>query len=113
LDLIETTNQYGVSEVLISSFMAAFIFSCFGAQPLTIAGVTGLYSFVSLNQFLTLEEGPITVFNKTIYTIIESQPDKPNYLHFVGWVYLWAAILHWVTAILNCTLHVSQCALFT
>ncbi|KAJ7920837.1 HCO3 transporter family-domain-containing protein [Mycena leptocephala] len=85
LDLIETTNQYGVSEVLISSFMAAFIFSCFGAQPLTIAGVTG----------------PITVFNKTIYTIIESQPDKPNYLHFVGWVYLWAAILHWVTAILN------------
>jgi len=85
LDLIETTNQYGVSEVLISSFMAAFIFSCFGAQPLTIAGVTG----------------PITVFNKTIYTIIESQPDKPNYLQFVGWVYLWAAILHWITAILN------------
>ncbi|KAJ7175398.1 HCO3 transporter family-domain-containing protein [Mycena filopes] len=85
LDLIETTNQYGVSEVLISSFMAAFIFSCFGAQPLTIAGVTG----------------PITVFNKTIYTIIESQPDKPIYLHFVGWVYLWAAILHWIAAILN------------
>ncbi|KAJ7043835.1 HCO3 transporter family-domain-containing protein [Mycena alexandri] len=85
LDLIETTNQYGVSEVLISSFMAAFIFSCFGAQPLTIAGVTG----------------PITVFNKTIFTIIESQPDKPIYLHFVGWVYLWAAILHWITAILN------------
>ncbi|KAJ7242867.1 HCO3 transporter family-domain-containing protein [Mycena haematopus] len=82
LDLIETTNQYGVSEVLISSFMAAFIFSCFGAQPLTIAG-------------------PITVFNKTIFTIIESRPNKPNYLQFVGWVYLWAAILHWVTAILN------------
>ncbi|KAF7357660.1 hypothetical protein MSAN_01362600 [Mycena sanguinolenta] len=85
LDLIETTNQYGVSEVLISSFMAAFIFSCFGAQPLTIAGVTG----------------PITVFNKTIFTIIESQPNKPNYLQFVGWVYLWAAILHWITAVLN------------
>ncbi|KAJ7645644.1 HCO3 transporter family-domain-containing protein [Mycena polygramma] len=85
LDLIETTNQYGVSEVLISSFMAAFIFSCFGAQPLTIAGVTG----------------PITVFNKTIFTIIESQPDKPVYLHFVGWVYLWAAILHWIAAVLN------------
>lgn len=41
LDLIETTEQYGVAEVLISSFMAAFIFSIFGAQPLTIAGVTG------------------------------------------------------------------------
>ena len=43
LDLIETTNEYGVSEVLLSSFMAAFIFSVFGAQPLCIAGVTGEY----------------------------------------------------------------------
>ncbi|EIW81250.1 hypothetical protein CONPUDRAFT_82277 [Coniophora puteana RWD-64-598 SS2] len=85
LDLIETTQQYGVAEVLISSFMAAFVFSVFGAQPLTIAGVTG----------------PITVFNKTIYDIIEKQPNPPNYLHFVGWVYLWSAIIHWVTAILN------------
>jgi HCO3- transporter family len=42
LDLIETTQQYGVSEVLLSSFMAAFVFSVFGAQPLCIAGVTGL-----------------------------------------------------------------------
>ena len=41
LDLIETTQQYGVAEVLLSSFMAAFVFSVFGAQPLTIAGVTG------------------------------------------------------------------------
>ncbi|KAG2034876.1 HCO3 transporter family-domain-containing protein [Suillus americanus] len=85
LDLIETTQQYTVAEVLISSFMAAFVFSVFGAQPLTIAGVTG----------------PVTVFNKTIYDIINKQPDAPNYLHFVGWVYFWAAIIHWVTAILN------------
>ncbi|KAI3611021.1 anion exchange family protein [Moniliophthora roreri] len=82
LDLIETTREYGVAEVLISSFMAAFIFSVFGAQPLCIAG-------------------PITVFNKTIFDIIESTPDKPVYLHFMGWVYLWAAIIHWITAILN------------
>lgn len=85
LDLIETTQMYGVSEVLMSSFMAAFIFSVFGAQPLTVAGVTG----------------PITVFNKTIYDIIEGESNPPNYLHFIGWVYLWAAIIHWVTAILN------------
>ncbi|KAG2144190.1 HCO3 transporter family-domain-containing protein [Suillus bovinus] len=85
LDLIETTQQYTVTEVLISSFMAAFVFSVFGAQPLTIAGVTG----------------PITVFNKTIYDIIHKQSNAPNYLHFVGWVYLWAAIIHWVTAIFN------------
>ncbi|KAF5382704.1 hypothetical protein D9615_002816 [Tricholomella constricta] len=85
LDLIETTEQFGVAEVLLSSFMAAFVFSVFGAQPLTIAGVTG----------------PITVFNKTIYDIIESQKNPPVYLHFIGWVYLWAAIIHWITAILN------------
>ncbi|KAK7689825.1 hypothetical protein QCA50_006464 [Cerrena zonata] len=85
LDLIETTQQYGVAEVLLSSFMAAFVFSIFGAQPLCIAGVTG----------------PITVLNKTIFDIIERQPDAPNYLQFVGWVYLWGAILHWITAALN------------
>ncbi|KAH9950623.1 anion exchanging protein [Amylocystis lapponica] len=85
LDLIETTQQYGVSEVLLSSFMAAFVFSVFGAQPLCIAGVTG----------------PITVLNKTIYDIIERQPNPPNYLQFIGWVYLWGAILHWITAALN------------
>ncbi|KAI0373814.1 anion exchanging protein [Pilatotrama ljubarskyi] len=85
LDLIETTQQYGVAEVLLSSFMAAFIFSIFGAQPLCIAGVTG----------------PITVLNKTIFDIIERQPDAPDYLQFVGWVYLWGAILHWITAALN------------
>ncbi|EIM81703.1 anion exchanging protein [Stereum hirsutum FP-91666 SS1] len=85
LDLIETTEQYGVSEVLISSFMAAFIFSVFGAQPLCIAGVTG----------------PITVFNQTIFRIMKNQPDAPDYIQFIGWVYLWAAILHWITAALN------------
>ncbi|KAG6887776.1 hypothetical protein C0992_010785 [Termitomyces sp. T32_za158] len=69
LDLIETTAKYGVAEVLLSSFMAAFMFSIFGAQPLTIAGVTG----------------PITVFNKTIFDILEGRDDSPDYLHFIGW----------------------------
>ncbi|KAF8556671.1 hypothetical protein OG21DRAFT_1458883 [Imleria badia] len=85
LDLIETTQQYGVAEVLMSSFMAAFVFSVFGAQPLTIAGVTG----------------PITVFNKTIYDIIQKQPNPPDYLWFIGWVYLWAAVIHWISAAFN------------
>lgn len=47
LDLIETTQQYAVAEVLVSSFMAAFVFSVFGAQPLTIAGVTGMQTSAS------------------------------------------------------------------
>lgn len=40
--LTVVTGQYGVSEILLSSFMASFVFSVFGAQPLCIAGVTGL-----------------------------------------------------------------------
>nr|XP_031860208.1 uncharacterized protein CI109_004340 [Kwoniella shandongensis]KAA5527280.1 hypothetical protein CI109_004340 [Kwoniella shandongensis] len=85
LDLIETTGQYGVQEVLLSSFMAAFVASFFGGQPLLISGVTG----------------PITVFNKTIYDIFENRADAPDYLQFIGWVYLWAAIFHWIAAAMN------------
>ncbi|KZT35614.1 anion exchanging protein [Sistotremastrum suecicum HHB10207 ss-3] len=85
LDLIETTSKYGVEEVLLASFIPAFIFSLFGAQPLVIAGVTG----------------PITVFNKTIFDILQSQTDPPDYLQFIGWVYLWGAILHFIAAIFN------------
>ncbi|KAI0311892.1 HCO3 transporter family-domain-containing protein [Amylostereum chailletii] len=97
LDLIETTEQYGVAEVLLSSFMAAFVFSIFGAQPLCIAGVTG----------------PITVLNKTIFDILEGQPDSPDYLQFIGWVYMWGAILHWVTAILNACNFLKYVTLFS
>lgn len=69
-------------------FIAAGAAAFLGAQPLLISGVTG----------------PITVFNKTIHTIFVKNgsggPDF-NYLHFLGWVYLWGAILHWVTALFN------------
>lgn len=85
LDLIETTGQYGVQEVLLSSFMAAFVASILGGQPLLISGVTG----------------PITVFNKTIFSIFEGKSNAPNYLHFMGWTYLWAAIFHWIAALSN------------
>lgn len=43
LDLIETTGEYGVAEVLLSSAVAAGVFSVFGGQPLCIAGVTGTF----------------------------------------------------------------------
>ncbi|KLT39446.1 hypothetical protein CC85DRAFT_288567 [Cutaneotrichosporon oleaginosum] len=84
LDLIEETGLYGVQEVLLASFMAAFVAAVFGGQPLLISGVTG----------------PITVFNKTIFDIFRGRDDW-NYLHFMGWVYLWGAILHWIAAALN------------
>ncbi len=64
-------------------FMAAFVASFLGGQPLLISGVTG----------------PITVFNKTIYDIFKDQ--DVNYLHFIGWTYLWAAIFHWIGSLMN------------
>lgn len=112
LDLIETTGQTGVQEVLLATvsisldkfvevpslsqsktflgmqFVAAAAAAFLGAQPLLISGVTG----------------PITVFNKTIYDIfVKNGSGGPDfvYLHFIGWVYLWGAILHWVSALLN------------
>lgn len=51
--------------------------------------------------------GPITVLNKTIFDILQRQPNAPDYLQFIGWVYLWGAILHWVTAALNCKSRIS------
>ncbi|TIB81902.1 hypothetical protein E3Q22_00632 [Wallemia mellicola] len=87
-ELQEKTGQYGVNEVLISTFMAAAGFSVLGAQPLTVVGVTG----------------PITVLNTSIYTILNESTGpnpKPNYLQFVGWVYIIAAIMHFFIAIFN------------
>jgi len=53
LDLIETTGKYGVTEVLLSSAMAAGVFSVFGGQPLCIAGVTGTFLCVGTPMSLT------------------------------------------------------------
>ncbi len=47
-------------------------------------------------------KGPISVLNQTIFKILEGRTDSPEYLHFIGWVYLWGAIFHWITAALNC-----------
>ena len=48
------------------------------------------------------------MFNKTIYDITQNRSGAPDYLQFVGWVYLWGAILHWITAILNCEFVISS-----
>lgn len=60
---------------------------------------------LAVDRRTELVAGPITVFNKVIYDIIEKEPNPPVYLHFIGWVYLWGAIFHWITAVLNCTCH--------
>lgn len=87
-ELEQKTGKYGVNEILISTFMAAAAFSIVGAQPLTIVGVTG----------------PITVLNTSMYTIIQEADGpypKPDYLEFVGWVYVISAIMHLLIAVFN------------
>lgn len=42
LDMFDRTHSsYGVNEVLLSTVLAAVVFSLFACQPLTIVGVTG------------------------------------------------------------------------
>ncbi|RMZ82471.1 hypothetical protein DV737_g1966, partial [Chaetothyriales sp. CBS 132003] len=78
-----TQNSFGVNEVLLSSVMACVIFSLFAAQPLVIVGVTG----------------PITVFSYTVYDIVV--PHGYNFFAFMGWIGIWAMIMHWILAITN------------
>ncbi|KXH45332.1 hypothetical protein CSIM01_13555 [Colletotrichum simmondsii] len=85
LDMYRRTGQFfGINEALLSSSLAAVVFSIFSAQPLTIVGVTGL----------------ISLFNFTIYDIIKIY-DVSIYPQFMAWTGIWAAIFHWLVAVLN------------
>ncbi|RYP77631.1 hypothetical protein DL771_000999 [Monosporascus sp. 5C6A] len=85
LDMYRRTGEFfGVNEALFSSALAAIVFSLVGAQPLTIVGVTGL----------------ISLFNFTTYDII-SIYDVSIYPQFMAWTGIWAAIFHWLVAVLN------------
>tara|TARA_R110002003_G_scaffold1005_8_gene22037 strand:- start:3038 stop:3481 length:444 start_codon:yes stop_codon:yes gene_type:complete len=85
LDMYRRTGQFfGINEALLSSAMAAMVFSLLACQPLTIVGVTGL----------------IALFNYTIYDII-TMYDPSIYPAFTAWVGIWAAIFHWVVAFGN------------
>lgn len=81
-----TGNFFGLNEALFSSALAAIVFSILGCQPLTIVGVTGL----------------ISLFNCTIYDIL-SRYDGIIFMYpqFMAWVGVWAAIFHWLAALLN------------
>ena len=79
-----TGGFYGVNEALFSSALACMVFSILGAQPLTVVGITGL----------------ISLFNYTIFDIIKRH-DVTLYPRFISWVAIWAAIFHWIFALLN------------
>lgn len=79
-----TGEFYGINETLFASALAAMVFSILAGQPLTIVGITGL----------------ISLFNYTIYDIIKIY-DVTIYPQFMAWTGIWAAIFHWIVAILN------------
>ncbi|KAI9899813.1 hypothetical protein N3K66_006274 [Trichothecium roseum] len=85
LEMYRRTGEfYGINEALFSSALAAIVFSVLGTQPLTIVGVTGL----------------ISLFNFTIYDIVEAY-DAAIYPQFMAWTGIWAAVFHWIVAVLN------------
>ncbi|CAK4031241.1 related to human band 3 anion transport [Lecanosticta acicola] len=86
LDMMRRTgNYFGINEALFSSALAAFVFSLFSCQPLTVVGITGL----------------ISLFNYTIYDIGADQGIRDLYPQFIAWVSIWAAITHWMASIFN------------
>ncbi|KAL8965923.1 MAG: hypothetical protein Q9197_006262 [Variospora fuerteventurae] len=79
-----TDGFFGLNEALLSSALAAVVFSLLSAQPLTVVGITGL----------------ISLFNYTIFHIIQLH-DVSLYPSFMVWVGVWSAIFHWLTALFN------------
>jgi len=85
LDLNHRTNgAYGVNEVLLATALPAVVFPIFSVQPLTIVGFTGLVSLVSY----------------THYDIVERY-EGVDYLQFQCWMFIWAAVFHFIFAIFN------------
>ena len=81
----KTGGFFGVNEALLSSALAAIVFSLLSCQPLTIVGITGL----------------ISLFNYTIYDIAAKQNITDLYPEFLAWVAIWAAITHWIASFGN------------
>jgi hypothetical protein len=82
------------------------IFHCGGNGSFLRGSTTAdlwCYRFVLLKSQLAtsiLIPGPITVFNKVIFQIFQGRQNF-QYLQFMGWVYLWGAILHFIAAFSN------------
>lgn len=79
-----TNHIWGTNEVLLASAVPAVFFAVFSCQPLTIVGVTGL----------------IDLFGYTTYDIVTARYGV-DFLGFMAWVGIWAAIMHWLVAIFN------------
>ncbi|CCG80994.1 HCO3-transporter family protein [Taphrina deformans PYCC 5710] len=85
LDMYYRTDHiWGTNEVLLASAIPAVLFAVFSCQPLTIVGVTGL----------------IDLFGYTTYNIVTVRYGV-DFLGFMAWVGIWAAIMHWLISIFN------------
>lgn len=78
-----TNNSYGVNEVLLASAMGGIVFGVFSGSPLCIVGVSG----------------PISIFNYTVYEIIE--PMNIPYFQFMCWICIWSMGFHFILAFTN------------
>ena len=84
LDMYYRTDRiWGTNEVLLASAIPAVFFALFSCQPLTIVGVTGL----------------IDLFGYTTYDIVKRY--DVDFLGFMAWVGIWAALMHFAIAIFN------------
>lgn len=80
---VDTDEQIGPVEVILSTFVTGTIFSIFGGQPLCIVGVTG----------------PVTIFSVGIYNLCNSMDIA--FMPFYCWTQIWAAIMHMIIAVVN------------
>lgn len=71
-----TQGAQGVFEVLLSMALGGTLFAIFAGQPLVIVGVTG----------------PVSIFCATVHDLTVSA--GLDYLGFMFWVSLWAAVMH-------------------
>lgn len=80
---VETKDDIGVVEVMLSSAITGVVFSIIGGQPLVIVGVTG----------------PVSILTISIYGMAKSW--GINFLPFYAWAQIWAAIMHIFLAVFN------------
>ena len=78
-----TDNQIGAVEVLVSMALAGIMFSIFAGQPLTIVGITG----------------PVTILTISLFDL--SKQFGLKFLPFYAWSQIWAAAILMLMAATN------------
>ncbi|KAH9986897.1 hypothetical protein BJV74DRAFT_843414 [Russula compacta] len=80
---MESTGQYSVSEVLLSSFFHLPSHWCPAFMYRRRDKSVKTY-FRYVGQGPTNLEGPVAILNQIIFRILEGRTDLSDYLHFIG-----------------------------